>query len=135
MLILFKGVAVIVETKASKLREPFRNIQKAVVRLKDDFKESIQYGYNQCARVEKCFQGKLPFNLMDNKGAVLYRVNPEKIHSVYSIFVTLERFGCLQTDLGLMLRKNEDENYPWSVYIDDLEIFLLTLKHQVRKLE
>lgn len=48
--------------------------------------------------------------------------------SVYSIVVTLERFGSLQTDLSLMLKKDNDATYPWSVYIDDLETFLLAMK-------
>lgn len=132
LLILFKGTALIIETKASKLREPFRDIQKAVVRLKADFKEAIQYGYNQCRRVEKFFEGEHAFDIKDARNKLLYRINPNKYHSVYSIVVTLERFGSLQTDLGLFLQKDVQDNYPWSVYIDDLEIFLLTLKHHTR---
>lgn len=132
LLILFKGTALIIETKASKLREPFRDIQKAVVRLKADFKEAIQYGYNQCRRVEKFFEDNHPFDISDARNNTLYRINPVKLHSVYSIVVTLERFGSLQTDLGLFLQKDAESNYPWSVYIDDLEIFLLTLKHHTR---
>ncbi|WP_163515042.1 hypothetical protein [Gelidibacter japonicus] len=129
LLILYKGNAIIVETKASKLREPFRNIQKAIIRLKDDFKDAIQYGFDQCKRVEDYFFDTEPFDVKNEKGKVLYTVNPNKIHSIYSVVVTLERFGSLQTDLSLMLDKSKDIDYPWSVYIDDLETFLLTLKH------
>lgn len=129
LLILTKGTAIVVETKASKLREPFRDMQKAVVRLKDDFKEAIQNGYDQCKRVENFLLQHTPFEVKDNKGKLLYKVNPHKIHSVFCIVVTLERFGSLQADLNLLLKKENASNYPWSVYIDDLEIFLLTLKH------
>ncbi|QIE58642.1 hypothetical protein G5B37_03420 [Rasiella rasia] len=129
LLIIYKGHAIIVESKASKLREPFRNVEKAVTRLKNDFKSSIQYGYDQCKRVEDYFLGSETFSIKDNKNRVLFKVNPNKIHSVYSIVVTLERFGNLQTDLGLMLQKNDKKKYPWSVYINDLEIFFLTLKY------
>jgi len=129
LLVLSKGTAIVVETKASRLREPFRDMQKAVVRLKNDFKEAIQYGYDQCKRVEHFFLQHAPFEIKDSKGKVLYKVNPSKIHSVFSIVVTLERFGSLQTDLNLLLRKDSTDNFPWSVYIDDLETFLLTLKH------
>lgn len=128
LLVIYKGTAVIVEIKASKLREPFRNIEKAVVRLKDDFKDSIQYGYTQCRRVEERFYGNVSFDITDEKGKVLYTVNPSKIHSVFSIIVTLERFGSLQTDLSLLLQKEDAADYPWSAYIDDLEIFLLSLR-------
>lgn len=132
LLVLTKGTAIIVETKASKLREPFRDMQRAIVRLKDDFEDSVQHGYNQCKRVENLFAGQERFDIKDDKRKVLYTVNPTRFHSVFSIVVTLERFGSLQTDLNLLLKKDKTDNYPWSVYIDDLEIFLLTLKHHRR---
>jgi hypothetical protein len=130
LLIIHKGIAIIIEAKASKLREPFRDIEKAVIRIKDDFKNSIQYGYNQCRRVEKYFFGTEEFEIKDSKQKVLHRIKPKRIHTVFSIIVTIERFGSLQTDLALMLDKEADADYPWSVYIDDLEIFLLSLQKQ-----
>lgn len=132
LLILTKGTAIIVETKASKLREPFRDMQRAIVRLKSDFEESVQAGYEQCKRVENFFSNQEPFSITDSKRKVLYTVNPARFHSFFSIVVTLERFGSLQTDLNLLLKKDKTDNYPWSVYIDDLEIFLLSLKHHRR---
>jgi len=127
LLILNKGTALIIETKASKLREPFRNIEKAIVRLKEDFKDSIQYGYDQCQRVEKYFQAGKKFTIRDKNQNALFTVNPRKYHSVFSIVVTLERFGSLQTDLNLLLERKNNQNFPWSVYIDDLETFLLSI--------
>lgn len=131
LLIIYKGTAIIIETKASKLREPFRDFKKAIKRLKDDFKDSIQYGFEQCKRIEDYFFDTVSFDIKDEKNRVLYTINPNKIHSIYSIVVTLERFGSLQTDLSLMLNKSIEVDYPWSVYIDDLEIFLLALKHNI----
>lgn len=132
LLIIFKGTVIIIETKASKLREPFRNVEKAITRLKDDFKDSIQYGFEQCKRVEDYFFDDHPFDIKDEKGRILYKINPKKIKNVYSIVVTLERFGSLQTDLSLMLQKEDDIDYPWSIYIDDLETFLFALKQNVK---
>lgn len=132
LLIIHKGTAIIIETKASKLREPFRDVDKAIKRLKADFKDSIQYGYDQCKRVEDYFFDIEPFEIKNKNGNILYTVKPNKIHSVYSIVVTLERFGSLQTDLSLMLEKDDDIDYPWSVYIDDLEVFLLALKQNIK---
>ncbi|EOZ96482.1 TonB-dependent receptor [Indibacter alkaliphilus LW1] len=128
LLIIHRGTAIIVETKASKLREPFRDVDKAIKRLKDDFKDSIQYGFEQCLRVEDYFFGDALFEIKDKKGEILYAVNPRKFHNIFSIVVTIERFGNLQTDLKLMLDKDDDVDFPWSVYIDDLEVFLLALK-------
>ncbi|AQW92881.1 MULTISPECIES: hypothetical protein [Elizabethkingia] len=131
LLIIFKGNVLIVEVKAAKLREPFRDVNKAITRLKEDFKNSIQYGFDQCERVEDYFYDDELFDIKDEKGRVLYTVNPKKINAVYSIIVTLERFGPLQSDLSLMLQKDVDIDYPWAVYIDDLEIFLLAVKETV----
>lgn len=128
LLILYRGNAIIVEVKASKLREPFRDVDKAIERLKSDFKNSIQYGFDQCKRVEDFFYSDEVFYLKNDRKKVLKDVNPFEINNVFSIVVTLERFGCLQTDLGLMLEKDEDIDYPWCVYIDDLEVFLNALK-------
>jgi hypothetical protein len=132
LLIIFKETVIIIETKASKLREPFRDIEKAITRLKNDFKHSIQYGFEQCKRAEDYFFEDKPFDIKDEKGKILYTINPNKIQNVYSIVVTLERFGSLQTDLSLMLEKENDIDYPWSIYIDDLETFLFTLKQNIK---
>ncbi len=132
LLIIFKDTVLIVETKASKLREPFRNVDKAIIRLKDDFKDSIQYGFEQCKRVEDYFFDDNLIDINDEKGNILYTIDPKNIQNIYSIVVTLERFGCLQTDLSLMLKKENDIDYPWSIYIDDLEIFLLSLKQNIK---
>ncbi|WP_286444134.1 MULTISPECIES: hypothetical protein [unclassified Myroides] len=128
LLILYRGNAIIVEVKASKLREPFRDVDKAIGRLKSDFKNAIQYGFDQCKRVEDFFYSEEVFNLKNDRKKVLQVINPLNINNVFSVVVTLERFGCLQTDLGLLLEKEDDVDYPWSVYIDDLEIFLKTLQ-------
>lgn len=128
LLILHKGVALIVEIKASKIREPFRDINKAVTKIKDDFKASIQKGYDQCLRVERLFASGAQFDIRDMNGKSLYTVHPKKYHTVFSIVVTLERWGALQTDLSHLLTKEESDSFPWSVFVDDLETFLLCLQ-------
>lgn len=128
LLILNDKVALIIEVKASKLREPFRNASKGFKRLKDDFDESIQYGYKQCLRVEDKFFAEEEFNIYDEKDKPILKIDPKKYEEIYSIVVTLERFGPVQTDLGYLLSIEEDYDFPWAVYIDDLETFLLALQ-------
>lgn len=127
ILILLKNLALIIEIKASKYREPFRDSIKGYERLKSDFNESVQYGYEQCLRVEDKFFGDDCFGIYDRNYDKLYDVNPKKYSEVYSIVVTLERFGPIQCELNFMLEKDDDVDFPWSVYIDDLETFLLAL--------
>jgi hypothetical protein len=128
LLILARGLALIIEIKASKYREPFRDPLKGFKRLKTDFKDSIQYGYDQCLRIEDRFFEDTPFTIYDSNERPLYQVDPQKYEEVYSIVVTLERFGPIQSDLNFMLEKGEAVDFPWAVYIDDLETFLLALK-------
>jgi len=128
LLILYRGNVFIIEVKASKLREPFRNVEKAIERIKTDFKNSIQYGFDQCKRVEDIFYSDAIIEIKDDRKKTIHTINPKQITNVFSIVVTLERFGSLQTNLQLLLEKDGDIDYPWCVYIDDLEIFLMTLK-------
>lgn len=82
--------------------------------------------------MENVFDNNHRLNIEDAKSNLLYNVNLEKFDSVFSIVVTLERFGSLQTDLRLFLQKESEVNYPWSVYVADISIFLLTLKQHSR---
>jgi hypothetical protein len=128
ILVISNGTAFIFETKASNFREPFRDMNKAFVRIKDDFKENIQKGFEQCQRVKEKFELGQKFKIFDKKGIVLLEINPLKIYNVFNIVVTQERLGPIQQDLGLLLKINEELEYPYSIYINDLEIFLRVLK-------
>ncbi|WP_295793967.1 hypothetical protein [Mucilaginibacter sp.] len=129
ILILYKDTALIIEVKASKFREPFRNPEKGFERIRTDFKDAIQYGYDQCLRVEDKFFSDDQFDVIEND-KVIHTVNPKRFNHIFSIIVTLERWGPVQTDLNLLLKKEPEEDFPWSVYIDDLETFVLALKKQ-----
>lgn len=127
ILILYRGLALIIECKATNFREPLRDPLKAYTRLKTDFDSNIQYGYDQTYRVKSRFIAGQPFNLTDKNGNMLYTVNPKRYPDVFSVVVTLSRFGMIETDLGAMLSIKDDDQYPWAVNIDDLEAILLVL--------
>lgn len=131
ILILWKQYAFIIEAKGYKLREPFRNPEKAFVRIKDDFNSSIGYGYVQTRRVERKFIDGLPLRITDKDGKLLEEIDTTKYTQDFSIIVNLESFGQVQCDLSTLISlENEDDVYPWAVKLDDLEIFLLTMMAQ-----
>ncbi len=132
LLILTNGTALIIETKASKFREPLRNMDKAFSKIKDDFKDNIQVGYEQCLRAKKKFELVESFPIYDKNGNILYKINPKKIHNIFTIIVTLERLGLIQQDLSFLLDIKENERYPFSINIDDLEVFLRALRLKSR---
>jgi ribosomal protein S21 len=129
LLIVFKGFFFIIEIKDTLFRAPMRDPIKAFDKIKSDFKKSIQYGYEQCVRVESKFEDEKPFDIFDNKThKSLFQVKPNKVKDYFSIIVTQFKYGNIQTNLDNLLKEEEDALYPWSICIDDLEAFILALK-------
>lgn len=137
LLFLINGVALIVEAKASKRDEPRRDPDKAYPLILVNFNETIQKGYDQAYRVKEKFINREPLKVyLDQKlKKHVVDVKTKNYHSAFSIIVTLERFGQIQTDLSELLETYDDDEQPWSVCIDDLEVFLLALERQGRKLK
>ena len=128
ILILSKNLALIIETKAGGYREPMRDPEKAYNKIKSDFNKTIQYGYDQAARVETLFKAGTPFKIWDMNKKELQQIQPKKFDEVYTLVVTQERFGFIQIDLSILLEIKDDYSYPWSICVDDLEVFFLALR-------
>lgn len=127
ILFLWKEYAFIIEAKGYNLREPFRDPDKAFVRIKDDFNACIGYGYLQTKRVEQKFIDQVPLIIKDKKGNLIKEIDTTKYaNNDFSIIVNLRSFGQIQNDLSTLLEVEED-SYPWVVKFDDLEVFILTL--------
>jgi len=133
ILIIWKEYAFIIEAKGYNIREPFRNPEKAFIRIKDDFKNSIGYGYQQTLRIENIFENDEALVIQDHKGDIIDSINSNDIKDFFSIIVNLHSFGLVQNDLSYLLDIQEGDIYPWAVKYDDLEIFILTLIAQGKK--
>lgn len=131
ILVLVDDIALIIEAKASKRKIPSFSPKNTYDIVKHNFEEVIQKGYDQTYRVKKFF--------LESKELVIYNNSEKKqkidtiitknYHNVFSLIITLERFCQLQTDLDLLLQiGDENDTFPWSVCIDDLEVFLLAIK-------
>jgi hypothetical protein len=128
ILILWKKYAFIIESKGYNMREPFRNPEKAFVRIKDDFNSSIGYGYKQTRRVEEKFIYGRMLRITDKDGNLVEEIDTNNYEQDFSIIVNLESFGQIQCDLATLISlKDDDDVYPWAVKLDDLEIFILTM--------
>lgn len=136
ILFLWKDYAFIIEAKGYNLREPFRDPDKAFVRIKDDFKACIGYGYTQTKRVEQKFIDQVPLKIEDKNGNLIEEIDTSKfIDNDFSIIVNLKSFGQIQNDLSTLLDIKDDAAFPWVVKLDDLEVFFLTLIAKKRKPE
>ncbi|WP_316786633.1 hypothetical protein [Pedobacter frigiditerrae] len=129
LLVLSKDTVLIIEAKAGNIREPMFDPDKAYAKIWSDFKDTIDYGYEQTFSVKEKFLKKQSFDITDDKKKILHSIDPGIYKNVFSIIVTYNKFGHAQNDLWLMLDLfDEDDEYPWSVCVDDLEIFLLAMK-------
>lgn len=127
ILILWKKYAFIVETKGYSMREPFRNPEKAFVRIKDDFNDSIGYGFEQSERIATKFIEQMPLIMTDAHGLIVEEIDTSLYDEEFSIVVNMESFGQVQCDLSAFIEPEEGHSYPWAVKLDDLEIFFLTM--------
>lgn len=128
ILVLWRHKAYIFEIKAGNIRSPFYNPDKAYDRIKKDFDSTIDYAYEQCFRIKEKFINKDEFWILDGKGKKIDLIKTRSFHNAFSIVITLNKFGQIQSDLGILLDLYEDDVYPLSLCIDDLEVIFLTLK-------
>lgn len=120
------------ESKAYLLKEPFRDPERAFIRIKRDFDDSIGYAHEQTKRVEDIFKNNGILEIQDKNGNVTETIET-KDYEDFAIIVNLNSFGQVQCDLSHLLEIGEDDVYPWAVKFDDLEIFILTLIAQKKK--
>jgi len=115
----------IVEAKASRMREPLRDPTKTYRRMRDSFRGDggIQKAFDQACRIRRRIHGGEDVPLYSSKGRQVGLLAADTIHRAYVICLTAERFGYMATDLSF-LEKRSDEPYPWAVNILDLELFV-----------
>lgn len=128
LLILSGKTALIIEAKAGNIREPSFDPARAYDKIKKDFDNTINYGYEQTFKIREYFIDRGTFKIYDQKKKLLDTIDTRQFNQAFSIVVTLDKLGHVQSDLALMLTLFDDDQYPWSICIDDLEIFLLAMK-------
>jgi len=122
LVIFTSDICLFVEVKASPMDEPFRDPEKAFVRLQRAFRSQsgIQKAYAQSLRLHKRLRdGNLV--LFDAKGVESLRLSSSISDNVFCVCVTRDSFGPLATFLSPLLSKSVDDPYPWVVNILDLE--------------
>ena len=122
VVILTGDICLFVEGKASPMDEPFRDPERAFVRLQRKFQSEsgIQKAYDQSLRLYTSLQaGELV--LYDEKGAEALRLPSSHSENAFCVCVTRDSFGPLATFLSPLLSKGVDDPYPWVVNILDLE--------------
>ncbi|MGX1373852.1 hypothetical protein RKD56_000970 [Priestia megaterium] len=126
LVIEYGEIILVVEIKASKVKEPFRDPEKAYKRIKRDFKSDggIQKAYDQGLNLKKLLTKSEQTTLYDSTGNEIVRFEREEIKKIYIVAITAENMGILATNLSYLLEKPDDEAYPWACNLFDLETAL-----------
>ena len=127
LMAILGDTAVVVEAKAGRPPPALRDVEKAFRFVEQQFSSDtgIQSGYDQAAQLcRRLLNDSEPVALYDEAKNVVWTVQPGVIKRAYSIVVTLDEFGMLATDLSALLKKRDEEPYPWAVNIYDLELFV-----------
>jgi hypothetical protein len=126
LVIEYDNNLLIVEVKASKVKEPFRNPDKAFQRIKRDFKSDggIQKGYNQGMNLKNYIMSSELSVLYDSKGNEVVQFKKSEIKEVFILVITAENMGIIGCNTSLLLEKKSENPYPWSINIYDLETAL-----------
>jgi len=132
LIIKLDEVLFIVEVKASKQKEPFRDPDKAFTRIKRDFKSDrgIQKAFDQAYNLKTLINSQEKTKLYDSKGELLVELEKSTIKKVYIVCVTVEQLGMLASNLSLLLEKNENEPYPLAINLYDLETLIEGFKYK-----
>jgi hypothetical protein len=116
------GLCLVIEAKAAPPIEPFRDPDRAFIRLRDAFRADtgIQKAYEQGNRIVRKLKDGHVVPLYDADGNEVTRLLPDPSTLLIVVCVTRDNFGALATNLALLLEKESDDAYPWAVNIIDL---------------
>lgn len=130
ILIELNNYILLVEVKASKVREPFFNPEKAYKRVRDHFNSDIGIGgaYKQAITLKKFIENKDEVILYENKTSkIVFENTHQKI--VLPIVLTLNQFGGLAVNTTMLLEKEEEQPYPWVCNLHDLQNIIEILQY------
>lgn len=132
LLVFWQRHLLVVEAKASPPATPFRDPERAFVRVQRAFRGDggIQKAFDQAARLMRGLAKGERVRLYDRKGRLLRTVLADTLDTVHAICVTADDFGVLAVDLSLLLEKDPDLPYPWAVNIHSLESFIQAIRRK-----
>lgn len=131
LIVRLDRLVLIIEAKASPPVEPFRDPDRAFVRIRDAFKSDrgIQRAFDQGVRLWRRWAGGDHVQLYDALGRLAYEFSRTDVDEVFLICATRDNFGVLAIDLSLLLEKGLRDPYPWCVNVLDLDAIVDAWKY------
>lgn len=130
ILIEYKDYILIIEVKASKVREPFFNPEKGYKRIRDHFNSDSGIGgaYEQAIILKKFIEDKDDAVLYENKNKK-FMIQNVAAKRIIPIVLTLNQFGGLAVNTSLILEKESSQPYPWVCNWHDFENIIEILRY------
>ena len=102
------GLCLLIAAKAAPPIEPFRDPDRAFVRLRDAFRadRGIQKAFEQANRIVRKLKAGGVAPLYDKRGREVGRLLPDPSKLPIAVCITRDNFGPLATNLALLLEKD-----------------------------
>lgn len=117
----------IIECKANSLKPRFRNINKSIKRIKNEFKVTVEKGIDQSTEVFDYISLHKEFNIYDKHKNIIGSYSTDDSTQIFQIIITNERYGIVQNDLLRIKNFNTLNQSICSFSIYDLETFLMVI--------
>lgn len=130
ILIEFHDYILIAEAKASKVREPFFNPERAYKRITDHFHSDSGIGgaYAQAITLKKFIESQEDIVLYENKNSK-FQIQNTSQKTILPLVLTLNQFGGLAVNTSLILEKDAAEPYPWVCNWHDFDNIIEILEY------
>lgn len=130
ILIEYKNYILIAEVKASKVREPFFNPEKAYNRIKDHFfsDSGIGYAYKQACLLRTKIQSSQNIALYEDMRKP-FEIRNTQNKNIIPIVLTLNQFGGLAINTSLLLQPDQGVPYPWVCNLHDFQNLIEILNY------
>lgn len=121
ILVEYGNYLIIAEVKASKVREPFFNPEKAFTRIKDHFFSDSGIGgaYNQCLKLKSLLEKQDTATLYMRNEKIIFKNLSQKI--IIPVVFTLNQFGGLAVNTSLLIKIETGQPYPWVCNLHDFQ--------------
>lgn len=122
ILVEFDNYILVAEVKASKVREPFFNPEKAYTRIYDHFHSDSGIGgaYKQAIILKKLLEKNQSITLFEDKTQP-FTIRNISQKTILPIVLTLNQFGSIAINTSQLIDLEEGQPYPWVCNLHDIE--------------
>lgn len=130
LIISYKDTLLIIEAKASPPKEPNRDLDMSLIKIRDHFKSAsgLQKAFNQANNFKKRLIDKRKIQLFKNRKKIV-ELDVDDYKNIFCICVTRDDYKSIGCMIDQILEKNPEDNYPWVLDINTLKNILMAWKH------